>query len=400
VEKMLDSREAARRLGVKPATLYAYVSRGLLTSHPSPDGRHSLFELADVERLAKRARGGREVETRLATITTSITQLTDDGPIYRGTPASALATTATFEEVAALLWQVAPGPWEPLKLAAPKKLRGRDALRWADVMAGAADTARGDLRPEAVDRAARRLVASMVAALPAGAGAGDGDRDTDRPGALRLDRRAPIAGSMAARLAARMAEKPPSAALIRAVNAALVLLADHELATSALAARLAASTRADVYDVVLAGLGAVGGPLHGSASPLAFQLFATAEREGPDRAVADALRWRGAIAGFGHSVYTVADPRAPVLFDLVEDLAGERRWRTVRALLDAAAEAGQPAPTIDAALGALGYVAGLPPDGLEVVFSVARTAGWVAHALEEYGERGLRFRARAVYVSS
>src|SRR4051794_10576790 len=220
---MLDSREAARRLGVKPATLYAYVSRGLLASHPSPDGRHSLFDLADVERLAKRARGGREVETRLATITTSITQLTDEGPIYRGTPASALAVTATFEEVAALLWQVPPGPWEPLKLAAPKKLRGRDALRWAVVMAGAAGPARGDLRPEAVDRAARRLVATMVTALPAVGGAVE---DGEAPStALRLDRRAPIAGSLAARLAGRVAEKAPSAAVIRAVNAALVLLA-------------------------------------------------------------------------------------------------------------------------------------------------------------------------------
>ncbi|HUZ10251.1 MAG TPA: helix-turn-helix domain-containing protein [Acidimicrobiales bacterium] len=93
---MLDSDEAARRLGVKLATLYAYVSRGLLDSHRSPDGRRSLFVLDDVEQLARRARGGRRVETRLATVTTSVTQLREDGPAYRGTPAVALATTASF----------------------------------------------------------------------------------------------------------------------------------------------------------------------------------------------------------------------------------------------------------------------------------------------------------------
>ena len=72
---MLPSEEAARRLGVKVSTLYAYVSRGLLASHPEPGGRRSLFDLGDIERLTVRQRGGRQVESRLATITTGVTQL-------------------------------------------------------------------------------------------------------------------------------------------------------------------------------------------------------------------------------------------------------------------------------------------------------------------------------------
>src|SRR3984957_18185505 len=113
---MLESAEAARRLGVKLPTLYAYVSRGLLVSHPAPDGRRSLFAAEDVEALAKRSRGGRTTETRLATVTTSTTQLRDDGPVYRGTPATVLATTVPYEHAAELLWRgdpVAPTPWEP-----------------------------------------------------------------------------------------------------------------------------------------------------------------------------------------------------------------------------------------------------------------------------------------------
>src|ERR1700694_3406398 len=103
--RMLESGEAARRLGVKLPTLYAYVSRGLLASHRAPEGRRSLFAAEDVEALAKRARGGAATDTRLATVTTSITQLRDDGPVYRGSPATVLATTVPYEEAAELLWR-------------------------------------------------------------------------------------------------------------------------------------------------------------------------------------------------------------------------------------------------------------------------------------------------------
>ena len=72
---MLTTEEAARRLGVKVPTLYAYVSRGLLESHRDPSRRGSLFDLAQIEGLAARSRGGRQTATRLATITTGVTQL-------------------------------------------------------------------------------------------------------------------------------------------------------------------------------------------------------------------------------------------------------------------------------------------------------------------------------------
>ncbi len=102
---MLESDEAARRLGVKMATLYAYVSRGLLVSHPSPTGRRRLFDVDEVERLARRSRQGKAVETRMATITTGITQLTDDGPVYRGLPGHRPGHPIPFEEVAEWLWE-------------------------------------------------------------------------------------------------------------------------------------------------------------------------------------------------------------------------------------------------------------------------------------------------------
>ena len=107
---------------------------------------------------------------------------------------------------------------------------------------------------------------------------------------------------MAGRLAAGLSPSaPPGAA--DALDAALVLLADHELATSTVAVRVAASTRADLYDAVSAGLGTLGGPLHGGASQLAHSLLVDAERLGPDRALNEILRWQGMLPGFGHTVY-------------------------------------------------------------------------------------------------
>ena len=94
-------------------------------SHPAPEGRRSLFAAEDIEALAKRSRGGRTTETRLATVTTSTTQLRDDGPVYRGTPATVLATTVPYEEAAELLWRGEPArrrAWGPLALEPPAGL--------------------------------------------------------------------------------------------------------------------------------------------------------------------------------------------------------------------------------------------------------------------------------------
>ncbi len=396
--RVLQSEEAARRLGVKLPTLYAYVSRGLLVSHPAADGRRSLFLADDVEALARRSRGGRRTETRLATVTTATTQLRDDGPAYRGTAATVLATTVPYEDVAELLWQVggeAPRPWPAVTLHPPGDLGTSDRLRWATLMAGAGDPLRSDLRPEAVVAAARRLVATMVAALPEQAAPAPVATPV-QDGALPAGERT-IEGSVAAALTARLAPAPDQA-LVRAVNAALVLLADHELAASTLAVRVAASTRADLYDAVLAGLGVMGGSLHGAASQLAHALLREAERSGAEHALNEALRWQGLLPGFGHTVYGGADPRFTVLRDMVGDLGTPATRGALEAVLALAAQQGLPAPNVDLGLAALTRAGAMPEDAGRTMFTIARVAGWTAHYLEELDERPLRYRARAVYA--
>jgi len=378
---MLTSDEAARRLGVKLPTIYAYVSRGVLVSHRTADGRRSLFEVAEVEALARRSRTGQRTEGRLATVATSVTELRPEGPLYRGVPATTLAKTEPFEAVAELLWQVGPGSWEPAAVGPVPVSTVDDRLRWSVVMSGSVDPLRSDLRDVAVAQAARRIIATMVSSL-------EGSPE-DGPEPLP-----PIADRLATRLA-----PSPDLATTAAVGAALVLLADHELASSTVGVRIAASTRSDVYDAVLAGLGVVNGPLHGGASRQAHLLLEDAQRRGSAAALDDALRWQGLAPGFGHFVYENGDPRFDALIPLVERLAPAPRREVVESLIELAATRGFPAPNIDLGLAALSFAAGMDAEAGSVLFKIARVAGWVAHYLEELNETPLRYRARAVYVT-
>ncbi len=370
---LVTSEEAARRLGIKLTTLYAYVSRGLLVPHRGPD-RRSLFEVEDIEALASRRGSTAPREARLATVTTAITEIRPEGPRYRGVPVAQLARTESFERVAELLWQQAPGVWEPVSIGPAPMARAGDRLRWAVVMCGCADPLRADRRPVAVVRAARTVIATMVEVLDRGPGE----------------------GSIAERLAVALAPEPRPA-VTEAIRAALVLLADHELATSTLAVRTAASTRSDLYGALLAGLGASGGPLHAGASRAAHLVLEDAERRGAPPALDRALGWRPPLAGFGHGVYA-ADPRFEELWSFVQRVS-TGRVEVVSALLALATERGLPPPNVDLGLAALSFVSGMDAESGSVLFEVARTAGWVAHYLEELAEAPLRYRARAIYAT-
>ncbi len=319
---MLQSEEAARRLGVKVPTLYAYVSRGLLESHREPNTKRSLFDLADIERLANRRRRGRDVETKLATITTAVTQLRPtEGPAYRGRPAIDLATKWSYEQVTEWLIggdENAHGDWSAPDIGRCPLRRTHDRLTWALVMCGATDPLRADARPEAVARAARRVIAALVEVV--------GDPTDDH------DAAAPIADRLARCLAGTTSSLPSAA-----MNAAMILMADHELATSTLAVRVAASVRADLYDALLAGMATMSGPLHGGASQQAYDLLVAAERDGAARALNEALRAQRTLPGFGHMVYTDGDPRFAALLPLVEPLLSEQRRGVLTEIMELAA---------------------------------------------------------------
>ncbi len=377
MDGFLTSAEAAKRLGVKLPTLYVYVSRGLIAAVRAPDGKHSLFAVEEVEALARRSRRDRPTETRLATIATQVTQITPAGPLYRGVPAVSLVERP-FEEVAELLWQRSVKDWKPCRVRSLRGLPAKDQIRATVALVAASDPFRSDRRAEAVIDAAARLIATIVSCIAGTAGGTE---------------------SVAERLATWISPDGASDAMRRAVNAVMVLLTDHEIATSTLGVRLAASTRADLYDAVLAGLGVVGGPLHGGNSELVYALLERAAGLGVERALDEELRWHSRPPGFGVVVYEERDPRFDAMKPFLDDLLASRDREVLDHLLEVVRERGFPAPTIDVALAAIVWAQRADPSCGPALFSIARIPGWTAHYLEELAEKAVRFRARAVYVS-
>jgi citrate synthase len=408
--RRLSTAEAAARLGVKPATLYAYVSRGLLGRERSAHGRTSTFDPDEVDRLARpgRARRGRRPSAELV-VPSALTAIDHGLPWYRGLAVPELARTRGFEEVAEWLWTGRfpdPAPtWQASQPALDAGRRAQAALPSAalpleriQVIAAAlaaGDELRLELHPAAVTAAGRSLIAGLVDCLPRLAPRSPG------PGQGRRGRRAsrPALDPIAVRLWGGLSPLEPEAGLVGAVDAALVLLADHELAASTVAARVAASVRADPYAVASAGLAVVSGTLHGGASLGIEDLLDEIDRADQAATVVGTRLRRGErLRGFGHRLYPDGDPRAAALLArLRAATGGSPRMQVVESLLDAAARRGLPDPNVDLALAALAHVAGMTRGAAEAIFATARTAGWIAHALEEY-ERNTPIRPRALYT--
>jgi citrate synthase len=393
---LLSAAQAAKRLGVKPQTLYAYVSRGLLTRTLADDGRSSLFATGELEALARRGRPRRAQLGTLVgavdvTLGTAITELRPEGLAYRGHDALALARDHSFEAVAELLWTGELPPSNPrwLELEQPPAwLRRLTALlpdhtfgveRFTAVAALLAtrQPLRIELSLPNVTALARLMIASFVHALPT-------------VGRIR-------SGSLAHRLWPRLSRLPANPARVAALDCALVLLADHELASSTFASRVAASTRADPFFAVIAGFGALAGPLHGKAATRLQRLLLEAAREpSPELAAARAIESH--LTGFGHPVYSDGDPRARALLAVLEPALKTKTRRVLSAVAEAGQRKAGGAPNVDFALAALAFALEMPIGATEAIFAIARSAGLIAHALEEYGERPLRFRARAFYT--
>jgi citrate synthase len=244
----------------------------------------------------------------------------------------------------------------------------------------AADPLRLHLDRPAVMAAGRCLIAGMVECMP--------QVGPDIGGT-----------TIATRLISRLCPTPPSPGLLDVLRASLVLLADHELAASTLAARVAASVRADPYAVVATGLGAVGGALHGGASFGAeTMLRAAGQPADAVRSVGDLLRRGERIPGFGHFVYEDSDPRAVFVMNLIRQAAPDSEYIAVAdAVITEARRRALPAPNIDFALATLATVGDMIPGAGEMIFAVARAAGWLAHALEEYA-RNTPIRPRGIYT--
>ncbi|MBI1187860.1 MAG: citrate synthase [Alphaproteobacteria bacterium] len=373
------SRDAAiARLKVKPQTLYAYVSRGLLAARPAEDDpRTSLYSAADVAALVQRRRRGRKrvdiAQRAIAwgdpVLESAIATVREGRLIYRGEDAVAWSVHATLEDTARLLW-AQPDNWAPRPprrraiAGESAKARGLAFLsRRAAADAPSFGRAPAQLALEAYD-----LLCGMTDAL-----AGDAAAD----GAPLHRRLADTWGLSAAR-----------ADILRRT---LALTADHELNPSTFAARVAASTGAPLAAAALAGCAALVGPLHGEAAARAIVFLDAALRDGPAATVRAVLARGERLPAIGHPLYPQGDPRAAAL------LAALKPRPAIASAIAAAEDALGLSANIDMALAAVTLEYRLPRDAPFVLFAAGRMVGWLAHAMEQQAV-GRPIRPRAAYV--
>ncbi len=378
--RYLSTAEVADRLEIKPATVYAYVSRGLLTKVAAADRRGSLFREDEVSRLARGRRRGTGHRSTIEDVTTAISAIDEDRLYYRGRDVAELVGAQPVESVAGLLWTGEPVAQEfhaPATLLATTRaavaaldptVRLTDRMRVAVTVAGASDPLRFDLSTPGVLRTARILLAVEAAGL----GAAQDDSAT------LVEAITPSLTDAAV---------PPEL-----LDTTLTLLADHGLAVSTVAARVAASARVHPYGVVSAGLGALDSQYHGTASTLAYRFLAEAIAD-PLGAASERLRLGAGLPGFGHLVYRATDPRAEILLDRLRAIPAAAPALT--AVDTITEQLGAPHTTVanvDLALAVLMHTYRMRPDAGEALFALARTIGWIAHTLEEYSEPPMRFR--------
>ncbi|SFV36391.1 citrate synthase [Devosia crocina] len=368
----ISAEQALEVLGTKPQTLYANVSRGRIAARPDPaDPRRSLYRAEDVERLVARRNGRRPAQAVAAetiawgepVMETAISTIAGGRLLIRGQDAAERAKTATLEEMAALLWSV---PFPPDFAAEPSSESETGLLPAYRRIAELAAT-----EMPAISRHRSVLVADATHVVSAFA--------------------ATIAGTGPGPVHTRLAAHWQRPAATEALRCALALLSEHELNASTFAARVAASTGAPLAASVLAGLAALSGPLHGTASLSMSALVRDAEQQGAETAIANLLRQGQALPCFGHRLYVEEDVRAPALLATFD----------VPPLFKKLAEAGHAMsgekPNIDFALSALVAAHDLPHDAPLQIFALARSVGWLAHALEQT-ETGALIRPRARYT--
>ena len=334
--------------------------------------------------------------------------------LYRGYEIDDLARSASFEEVAYLLWHgelptqaqlddlhtqlraeraLRPEIIDHLRHHTPDDANPMAALRTAVSMLAAYDDEADAMTPEANLRIAIRLTAKMPTLLAAF----DRIRKGKDPVAPKGE------GSTAYEFLYMLNGEAPGPSAERIFDAALVLQAEHDLNASTFAARVIASTLADMYSAVTGAIGALKGPLHGGANIEVMRMLLEIDASGEDTGayVRRKFAAREKVMGLGHRVYRTTDPRAAILRDLLEDLSqekGEMKWYDMSvAIMDAAKEQKNLNPNVDFFSASVFHLLGIETDLYTPIFAVSRITGWTAHLLEQYADNAL-IRPSSEYV--
>lgn len=401
-DKYFTGAQAAEFLGVKPATLYAYASRGLIESIQAESGRERAYRLADLIKLRQASRGFKNTRDLAPpswtgpVIKSAITEIKNDGHRYRGHSAIELARLSyPFEQVAELLWGTDADlkNWrQAVPIPLPKYLKklSADEVDYIDLIKALIasveilDPVTRKLQSDELYTTARRLIVTM-ALVPA-------LNESDK--GYMADGQFPIAQSLLASLHSNHSHEKSAV-----VNAALVLCADHELNASALAARIAASCDASLYSTLLSALGTFSGSLHGLASRLTENMISNSMKfKNPSAWLKDYLRHNETLPGFDATLYEHGDPRAKYLLNAARSVSSkDSSLKRLFEIVDCVEDKIGTKPNLDIGLTAITYALSLPPGSGSTIFAVSRTAGWIAHAIEQRSYGGV-IRPRAKYI--
>ena len=336
--------------------------------------------------------------------------------IYRGYAIEELARQASYEETLYLLWhgelpdsdqldtfsakmadarQLSDGALEIVRDLAEADEEPMAALRTITSALAAYDPdADADVTDaEANDRKSRRITAKMPTALAA--------YNRIRNGSEPVEPREDL--SHAANFLYMLNGEEPDDVLAETFDMALVLHADHGLNASTFSAMVTASTLADLHSAVTSAIGTLSGSLHGGANANVMRMLQEIDDSEMDPVdwVVDALERGERVAGFGHRVYNVKDPRANILGQESEALgeaAGDTKWYEMSvAIEEYIAEEKGLAPNVDFYSASTYYQMGIPIDLYTPIFAVSRVGGWLAHVLEQWDDNRL-IRPRAQYT--
>ena len=266
------------------------------------------------------------------------------------------------------------------------------ALRTAVSLLGSLDKDADDISPDGIVRKAKSLTAKIATIVAAQVRLQEGlDPVEPNPELGHTDNYYYM-----------LKGTPPEEIIRKTFDTALVLYAEHETNASTFACRVVVGTESDFYSAVVAGIGAVKGPLHGGAIDEAMRMFM--EIGSADRAasyVDEALAARRKLPGFGHRVYRAGDPRAGELRGMAPEMAaamGDNRWFDIaEAAEKRMSETKGIIPNVDYFAAIVLYQVGFPLNMMTNVVASSRIAGWSAHIMEQYANNRL-IRPRALYT--
>lgn len=402
--------EAARMLRVRPQTLYAYVSRGWIRSVSQPGRKEKLYLREDLLRVGSRsaARAGHGAVAAAAMnlgepiFATAITEITENGPNYRGYPATWLAQSgASFESVAELLWtgvlQAQPVAWpvprplpdvETLTTGWGATLTAGNLLEFFAMVALLLGMQRGSIA-DRINQGETLVAARQIIQTIAGCCGHAGTHGVF----CALRRGETVVGGLVRGLG--VADTPENRTALEAI---LILLADHELSPGTLNARVVASGGGTLHGAIAAAFCATSGLDVGRRYDSVHRFLGRARAGSVLFKRAQRLLQQGqAVPGFHHPLYPKGDPRAEHLLALARSRATQTaESRAVFQFIAQMHDGAGLFPRHELAVVLLIRMMALPAPLSVAIFALARIPGWVAHVVEQRTQ-GTLLRPRAKF---